>query len=116
MRTYMYLRPGNLYKEFIVEENTSSITATGRLKPSYDKDGKHMLKGVLADADDKQKIRFEQIGHPITHTIVQQGKPKAKPEDKLLCGNRVFLIQGIDDAGNLGICTIYYAEERMDVK
>ena len=75
-----------------------------------------MLKGVLAEADTRQKMRWEQLQHPITHTIVQTGKPKAKVEDKLVLENRVFLIQGVDEPGSLGVCTIYYVEERADVK
>ena len=40
----------------------------------------------------------------------------AEAEDKLVLGNRVFLIQGVDEPGSLGVCTIYYVEERADVK
>ena len=35
MRTFMYLRPGNLYKDFIVEENIAGVNASGRPKTSY---------------------------------------------------------------------------------
>lgn len=44
------------------------------------------------------------------------GKKQVKAEDKLILGERIFLIQGIDDPGSIGVCTIYYVEERMDVK
>ncbi len=116
MRTLMYLRPGNLYKDFIIEENVSGIGPNGRPNTSYKDDGVNMLKGVLAEADPRQKMRWEQLQHPITHTIVQNGKPKAKAEDKLVLGDRVFLVRGADEPGSLGVCTIYYVEERMDVK
>lgn len=78
MRSFMYLRPGNLYKDFIVEENDTSVSSTGRPKTSYKGDGTKMLKGVLAEADNKQKMRWEQLQHPISHTIVQNGRPNAK--------------------------------------
>lgn len=116
MRTFVYLRPGNLYKDFIVEENVAGLNPSGRPKTSYEGDGAKMLIGVLAEANDKQKMRWEQLQHPISHTIVQTGRPNAKAEDKLVLGERVFLVQGVDDVGSLGICTIYYVEERMDVK
>lgn len=61
-------------------------------------------------------IEWQQLQHPISHTIIQDGRPKAKAEDKLILGERIFLIQGIDDPGSIGVCTIYYVEERMDVK
>lgn len=116
IRSFMYLRPGNLYKDFIIEENVQGVSATGRPQTSYKGDGSKMLRGALAEADDKQKMRWKQLQHPITHTIVQNGRPKAKPEDKLVMGNRVFLVQGVDEPGSLGICTFYYVEERKDVE
>lgn len=116
MRSYMYLRPGNLYKDFVIEESDTGIAASGRPKISYKDDGNRMLKGVLAEADNKQKMRWKQLQHPITHTIVQTGRRKAKPEDKLVFGERVFLIQGAEEPGSIGVCTIYYVEERTDVK
>lgn len=116
MRACMYLRPGNLCKDFIVEENVTATNSFGRPTASYEGDGTKMLRGVLAEADYRQKMRWEQLQHPISHTIVQAGKPNAKAEDKLILGERIFLVKGIDEAGSLGICTIYYVEERMDVK
>lgn len=116
MRTFMYLRPGNLYKDFIVEENVAGVSESGRPNTSYVWDGTKMVRGVLTEADNKQKMRWEQLQHPISHTIVQSGRPHAKAEDKLILGERIFLVQGVDEAGGLGICTIYYVEERMDVK
>lgn len=116
MRAFMYLRPGNLYKDFIVEENVVSVNPSGRPKASYEGDGTIMMTGVLAEADNKQKMRWEQLQHPITHTIVQDGPPKVKEEDKLVMGSRVFLVQGVENVGSLDISTIYYVEERNDVK
>ncbi len=115
-RSYMYLRPGNLYKYFVIEPSTSVVTSNGRPKTTYDQTGNRTLRGALAQATTKQKIEWEQLQHPITHTIVQDGRPRAKAEDKLVLGDRVFLIQGVDEPGSIGICTIYYVEERMDVK
>lgn len=116
IRAMMYLRPGNLLKDFIVEEIQTDIGPFGRPALSYKDDGVKMLRGVLAEAHPQQKKRWEQLQHPITHTIIQSGRPRAKGEDKLVMENRVFLIQGVDDVGDLGICTIYYVEERLDVK
>lgn len=112
----MYLRPGNLYKSFVIEKNTASIGRTGRPKTSYEENGSDTLRGALAEASTQQKVEWQQLQHPITHTIVQDGRPKAKAEDKLVLGNRVFLIQGVEESGSIGVCTIYYVEERMDVK
>lgn len=115
-RSYMYLRPGNLYKDFIIERQTEGVSKAGRPTTSYSSKGDWTLRGALAEATPKQKMEWQQLQHPITHTIVQDGRPLAKQEDKLIFGNRVFLIQGVDEPGSIGVCTIYYVEERMDVK
>jgi hypothetical protein len=47
---------------------------------------------------------------------VQRGTPLAKKTDKLVLGNRVFYVVAVDDTGGLGISTLYYVEERDDIK
>ena len=74
----MYLRPGNLFKEFVIENNRQKVTSTGRVVNDHKGDGIKTLYGCLADAT--------------THTIVQRGTPLAKKTDKLVLGNRVFYI------------------------
>ena len=112
----MYLRPGNLFKDFIVENNEQVVTSTGRVANKHTGDGTKTLKGCLAEATDEERTNHSQQDHIVTHTIVQAGGPKAKRTDKLVLGNRTFYIVDIDDAGTLGISTIYYAEERRDAK
>lgn len=112
----MYVRPGNLFKEFIIENNMQAVTGTGRVANSHTGNGANILKGCLADATDSERENHSQKDHTVTHTIVQTGRPKAKRTDRLVLGNRVFYIVDIDDAGALGISTIYYAEERRDAK
>lgn len=112
----MYVRPGNLFKEFIIESNKQVVTSTGRVANNHTGDGTKTLKGCLAEASDEDRTNHSQKDHVVTHTIVQAGSPEAKRTDKLVLGNRVFYIVDIDDAGTLGISTIYYAEERRDAK
>lgn len=112
----MYLRPGNLFKDFIIESNEQSVTSTGRVANNHIGNGKRILKGCLAEATDEARRNHSSKDHVVTHTIVQAGGPVAKRTDKLILGNRTFYIVAIDDAGALGLSTIYYAEERRDVK
>jgi len=112
----MYVRPGNLFKDFIIEGNKQVVTSTGRVANSYTGDGTKTLKGCFAEATDEDRTNHSQKDHIVTHTIVQAGSPKAECTDKLVLGERVFYIVDIDDAGSLGISTIYYVEERRDVK
>ncbi len=113
---FMYCRPGNLFKDFVVEHNKQAVTSTGRVANNHTGDGSIVLKGCLAEASDEDRTNHSQRDHVVTHTIVQAGCPKAKLTDKLILGNRTFYIVDIDDTGSLGISTIYYAEERQDVK
>ena len=112
----MYVSPGKLFKEFIIESNKQVVTSTGRVANSHTGDGAETLKGCLAEASDEDRTNHSRKDHVVTHMIVQAGSPKAKRTDKLILGERVFYIVDIDDAGTLGISTIYYAEERWDVK
>lgn len=111
----LYLRPGNLFKDFRVEKKEIAINSRGRPKGGYEESG-DFLKAVLAKASPEEKERWKQMQHPISHTVVQKGSPKANPEDRLILGNRIFLIQGLDELGSLGLWTIYYVEERFDVR
>ena len=112
----MYLRPGKLFKEFIIEGNRQAVTGTGRVANVHTGDGTRTLKGCLAEASDEDRANHSQNDHIITHTITQAGRAMVKRTDKLILGERTFYIVDIDDAGALGVSTIYYAEERRDVK
>lgn len=110
----MYLRPGNLYKDFIIEKKGATINSRGRAKREYDSNAGESIRAILAEAKPEEKERWRQLQHPISHTIVQKGTPKAAAEDRLAFGNRMFFIQGVDEPGALGLWTIYYVEERFD--
>ena len=112
---FMYLRPVNFFKEFLIETEDETIGDLGRPEIRY-QTASRTLWGCLADSTDGDRERWKQLQHPITHTIVQRGGPLAKQEDRLILGERVFLIHAVDDCGGLGISTIYYAEERSDLK
>lgn len=110
-----YLRPGNLYKDFFVAEKTTETDGKGRSKVVYKPDTAKLIHAVFAQATPQEKQRWEQIQHPITHTLVDKGKPKANAGQVLTHGNRRFYIQGVDEPGELALYTIYYVEERVDL-
>ena len=97
-----YLRPGNLYKDFVIEPLMAEKSTTGRAAAKYDTESRQLLRGVLSDA------------HPVTHQIVQRGKPKAKDGDRLILENRAYYVEGVDPLGNLGLYTLYYVQQRED--
>lgn len=112
----MYLRQGNLFKEFIIEDNRQVVTSTGRVADKHMGNGTKTLKGCLAEASADDREDHSQKDHIVTHTIVQAGRPLAKCTDRLVLGERVFYIVDIDSCGGLGISTLYYAEERRDAR
>ena len=91
----MYLRPGNLFKDFIIEHSKSDLKS-GRPSVSYEGDGTDFLRGFLASANEVDKAHGT-ADHIITHVIVQRGKPRAERTDRLILGNRMFYIVDIDD-------------------
>lgn len=116
---FMYLRPGNLEKDFILKRKTTVISSTGTPVSRYMDTGT-MVVGTLADADknqnDLKKHLWNQDQHTLTHTIVCFEEPKAKKGDVLAMDDRYFLVLLVDDAGGLDIATIYYCEERNDLR
>lgn len=112
----MYLRPGNMFKEFIIEDTGQEVSSTGRVINKHSGNGTKTLKGCLAQANEKDIASHSIPDHVVTHTIVQSGKPRAKRTDRLILGDRIFYICDVDDTGGLGISTLYYAEERRDVR
>lgn len=110
----MYLRPGSLFRQFLVEEKGTGIRDTGRKETVFRGTGR-ILVGVLSDAKTSEIQRWKELQHPITHTIVQQGGPVlAKPGDRLVHGGRYFYVQGVDDPSMLGAFAHYQVEERSD--
>ena len=110
----MYLRPGSLFRQFLVEEKTTGLRDTGRKETLFRWTGE-ILIGVLSDAKTSEIQRWKELQHPITHTIVQQGGPVlAKAGDRLVHGSMYFYIQGVDDPSMLGAFALYYVEERSD--
>ena len=105
---FMYARPGNLFKEFIIEDNSQQVSSTGRVVNKHSGNGTKTLKGCLANATDKDIENHSIQDHIVTHTIVQSGPPKAKRTDRLILGERSFYICDVDEVGGLGFSTLYY--------
>lgn len=107
-------RPENLWKDFTVETKTETTTSRGRAKENYTGTPTIFIRAILCGATSEQKLQYQQMNHPISHTISHEGKPIAKEGDRLVLKNRAFYVQGVDDPGDLGIWTLYYCEERSD--
>ena len=111
----MYLRPGNLIKDFIIEPIAHGKNSSGRAKASYDTESAAVLRGVIADASPDAVQRYSQTNHTCTHQIAQKGGKRAKEGDRLVRGHSMYYILGVDEIGELGIASIYYVEKRADL-
>jgi hypothetical protein len=111
----MYLRTGNLIKDFIIEPISRKKDSKGRAQTTYDTETRAILRGVIADADANAIARYSQTDHPCTHQIVQRGGEAAKPGDRLVRDHAHYYILGVDNIAAMGIATIYYVEERTDL-
>lgn len=114
----MNLRPGNLYKEFDIVRLKVDIVS-GFPKESYVNEGEH-LEGILAEASsnlsERVKHRFDQSQHSLTHTLVVDGRSGLRKGDRVVLGERGFLVLLVDDVGALGFSDHVYLEERNDLK
>lgn len=101
----------------IVEKAGAEIADCRNKIMKYDGNGNVVL-ATAADTDDREKTKhmWDQDQHSLTHTIVSWDGPAAKKGDVLAMDSRLFLVLAIDDAGSLGVATIYYAEERNDLR
>lgn len=115
----MYLRQGNLEKDFIVKRSNEAVSDCGTPYVKYEDTG-NLISGVLTEADkyqsDLKKHLWDQEQHSLTHTIVCRGGEVANKGDILVLDDRLFVVLLVDDVGGLGISTIYYAEERNDIR
>lgn len=111
-RRAMYNRPEDLWLDFIVEAKTDGPDERGRVHESYNCSEPVYIRAVLCGASPEQQLLYRQISHPVSHVISHEGAPIAKAGDRLVNGNRVFYVQGVDCPGDLGIWTLYYCEEK----
>ena len=115
------LRPGQGFKLFRVLRREGGLTASGRPHTSgLKKCGE--FRGMITQASPSEVEQFNQLGTPITHTIVQYGTAsRAAATDVLEIGEgdnaRKFLVKGEpQDPGELGHFLVYRVEERADLQ
>ena len=76
---------------------------------------------ILSVAKPNEVERFKQLGVTVTHDIIQRGAAKAKENDIFVlmqngAAKRYFRVKAVHDKGEMQIDTVYYCEERGDIK
>lgn len=119
------LRPGQGFKRFVVFRRVSSKTKSGT-PITGDLERQGVFFGIISQATPKDIEQHKQLGHPITHTIVQRGTDnRAWATDVLELDMeplgpgekpRRFLVQTHPhNPGELGHFLVYHVEERFDL-
>lgn len=114
----VFLSPGQELREFAVLRQDTRETELGReVKNAETTVGK--IRAILAAAKSDEKERWHQLGHPVTHKIIQQHQTPfdIKAGDVFEYKGRRFYNQSAPyNVGDLGHFTIYYCEERSDTQ
>ena len=114
----MYLRPGNLWKIFKVRKLVTK-NVNGYKKDTY-VDADFFVRGILAEAStaeaDRNKHRWDQDQHSLTHTMVVKQKYDLAKGDMLTFDSKSYLLLTMDDIAALGKSGLLYLEERNDIR
>lgn len=118
------IRPGQGFRLFTVYREEGGLTPSGRAVESGYQKTETQFYGMLVNASQKEVDQWKQNGHPITHKIIQYGGAvSAKATDCLslndgCCDDHsdTFYIQGTKNPAGLHVTTIYYVEQRYDIK
>ena len=110
------LWPGQELRTFEVWRSGSRRTESGRVTDNArQKIGE--IKAILAAAKPEERERWRQLEHPVTHKIIQQGRPpfEIKPGDSIEKGECKYIVQTKPyNPGDISHWTIYYCDERSD--
>lgn len=109
----MYMTPASTLKTFDWEQRDTGLNGRGKATLSYSPAGQ--VQGVLAESSPVEKLRYQQLQHPVTHQIVVKGVCNVVRGDRLTLNGHRYYVQDFQDVGQMGLWTIYYCEERADL-
>lgn len=114
----MYLRPGNLWKDYhVLRKVTKNVNG---YKDDQWVDTGNIIHGVLAEAStadsERTKHLWDQDQHSLTHTMVLRGRSDVLKGWALARDDKAYVVLVNDDVGALGVAGLLYLEERNDVK
>ena len=115
MRPECVPTPVNVYSK------KSSGSEIGRATKKGEMELKCSLRCILSVAKPEERERFNQMGVTVTHSLIQRGSPIAKESDVFALNKngketRWFRVQAVHNKGEMDIDTVYYCEERGDLK
>ena len=68
--------------------------------------------GTISRAKETEQVRYQQLGHNVTHEIIVYHRVPVKAGDCLVLGDRKFFVHDIRDPGEIGLMFCIMTEER----
>jgi hypothetical protein len=112
---------GQERREFTVYEQEIRGTDKGRegLVSGYREIGKIQAVLAQANSEEVQRWRLKQLNHPVSHKIIMRGTPEfdVKPGYIFKSNGIEYFITALPyNPGNIGHWTIFYCNDRRDVR
>jgi hypothetical protein len=112
------LLPGQELREFEVKRPDTRETERGReVNNGYETAG--IIIAILAQAKPEEIERWKMLNHPITHKIIMRRKPSFDVQAGDIferAGRRFYNQTHPYNVGDMGHWTIFYCDERTDVR
>ena len=111
----IFYKPGQELKTYEIFREKSTRDSRGRVTTSAQPELIDAVRGTIVQASQKEQERWQQQGHPISHTIVIRGRTKAEAGDEARAYGHRYHIQGKHDPVGLGFFSTLYCMERLGV-
>lgn len=115
MMAPIFYKPGQGLKTYEVFRKKAKRDSRGRVTVETQPELIDAVRGTISRASQKEMARWNQMGHPITHTIVIRGRTKAEAGDELRLFDRAYHVQGKHDPVGVGFFSTLYCLERLGV-
>ena len=109
MQNNLMFVAGQQLRTFEVYRKTSTKDAKGHVK--YGEEcciGK--IKASISTANQSQVEKYKQMGHKITHTLVQQLRTIVKAEDVLVMDGNRYHVKGVDNPAGMNFYAIIHCD------
>ena len=70
------------------------------------------IRASISTANQKEVEKYKQMGHSITHTLVQQLRTIVKAEDVLMMDGNKYYVRGVDNPAGLNFYAIIYCDTK----
>ena len=110
MQNNLMFVAGQQLRTYDVYRKESRKDSKGRVVYDYGEEPIGRIKASISTATQKEVEKYKQMGHPITHTLVQQLRTIVKAEDKLVRDGVNYYVKGVDNPADLNFYAIIHCD------